>query len=115
MECLLISDPCMSRSLQCPFPRRGARDGEEGRGEGKRHTTGVVITSSGNILPEARHMYSPTVTCFYCEGYHMKQLNVHQMRLMAGACPLPPLLRNTYTTTCNIARTSYNVHVLSNK
>ena len=50
--------------------RRGARDGEEGGGEGKdgeeAHSIHhLVITSSANISPEARHMYSPKVTSFY--------------------------------------------------
>ena len=65
--------------------RRGARDGEEGAGKEKdgeeahsKHQ--LVITSSANISPEARHMNSPKVTCFYCEGYHMKQLKYMYIR-----------------------------------
>ena len=58
---------------------------EEGGGEGKdgeeAHSIHhLVITSSANISPEARHMYSPKVTCFYCEGYHMKQLKYMYIR-----------------------------------
>ena len=54
---------------------RGARDGEEGGGKGKdgeeAHSIHhLVITSSANISIESSHMYSPKVTCFYCEGYH---------------------------------------------
>ena len=71
--------------VEVTWGRRGGRDGEEGGGEGKdgeeAHSIHhLVITSSPNISPEARHMYSPKVTCFYCEGYHMKQLKYMYIR-----------------------------------
>ena len=59
----------------------GGKRGGEGWGRGTLNTPpSNHFNSSGNISPEARHMYSPKVTCFYCEGYHMKQLKYMYIR-----------------------------------